>query len=114
MFDTSYGLRVTLAKGTSFEKAIEQVSAFKSAGFGLPPGTTNLDMAGIFKKRKDSILIVPAFLSSDSVPRRMPLKWVALKRAPELRTMQRCHCERSSRGRTYRMRLSSLTLFLEF
>ena len=52
MFDTSYGLRVTLAKETSFEKAIEQVkAAFKSAGFGLPPGTTNLDMAGIFKKK---------------------------------------------------------------
>lgn len=52
MFDTSYGLHVTLAKGTKFDEAVEQVKvAFKSQGFGLPPGTTNLDMAGIFKKK---------------------------------------------------------------
>ena len=52
MFDTTYGLSTTLPAETKFEDAIEKVkTAFKKQGFGLPPGTTNLDMAGIFKKK---------------------------------------------------------------
>ena len=49
LFDTSYGLSVQLSADTTFEQAIEQVkTAFSGQGFGLPPGTTNLDIATIF------------------------------------------------------------------
>lgn len=51
LFDGSYGLSVKLP-GVSFEEAIDKVKAsFSAAGFGLPPGTTNLNMAGIFDKK---------------------------------------------------------------
>jgi len=50
LFDGSYGLSVRLDKAVTFEEAIEKTKAsFKAAGFGLPPGTTDLNMAGIFQ-----------------------------------------------------------------
>ncbi len=51
LFDGSYGLSVKVP-GVTFEEALEKVkSSFSAAGFGLPPGTTNLNMAGIFQKK---------------------------------------------------------------
>ena len=51
LFDGSYGLSVRVP-GINFEEAREKVvSSFSAAGFGLPPGTTDLNMAGIFNKK---------------------------------------------------------------
>ena len=51
LFDGSYGLSVRVP-GITFEEAREKVvSSFSAAGFGLPPGTTDLNMAGIFNKK---------------------------------------------------------------
>ena len=48
LFDGSYGLSRRVP-GMTFEDALEKVKAsFGAAGFGLPPGTTNLNLAAIF------------------------------------------------------------------
>ena len=89
-------------------------AAFKSAGFGLPPGTTNLDMAGVFKK-KGFDFDCPNFLILRFCSRRMPLKSLALKRAPGF-SYHATLSLRKVQPRTHvsRLRLSSLTPFLEF
>jgi uncharacterized protein (DUF302 family) len=53
LFDSSsYSLSVRLPAGITHEEAMTAVKqSFKAAGFGLPPGTTDLNMAGIFAKK---------------------------------------------------------------
>jgi uncharacterized protein (DUF302 family) len=51
LFNGSYGLSIRVP-GMSFEEAMDKVKgSFQAAGFGLPPGTTNLNLAGIFDKK---------------------------------------------------------------
>ena len=51
--DSSYTMSISLPAGIEFDDAVEKVkAAFASVGFGMPPGTTNLDLPKIFESKK--------------------------------------------------------------